>query len=101
MMKTGCIKTGADVWIDSHGAMAHGDLYRLGDENMGHWYILRAVTVRNWSYGTHKEDSDCIFLTEMCPQNRMWEFGNWETIVIFASHVVVQKQLYEYLHERP
>jgi len=26
-----CIKTGADVLLDSHGATVHGDLYEVGD----------------------------------------------------------------------
>lgn len=31
-----CIKTGANVWITSHGHILHGDLYRVGD-----MYVLR------------------------------------------------------------
>lgn len=31
-----CIKTGANVWITSHGHILHGDLYRVGGV-----YLLR------------------------------------------------------------
>lgn len=36
-----CIKTGANVWIDSHGAALHGDLYHVAGV-----YVLRYVGAR-------------------------------------------------------
>lgn len=40
-----CIKTGANVYLQSHDAIVHGDLYRIGDT----WYLVHCDE-DTWNY---------------------------------------------------
>lgn len=52
-----CIKTGCDVYLESHGGVLHGDMFRIGDV-----FILHHCGMNTMSFGPCAELCDFEFL---------------------------------------
>ncbi len=51
-----CVKTGADVYLSSHGAVLHGDMFKVGDV-----YIFHHCGAHTMRFGEDKYTCDYEF----------------------------------------
>lgn len=55
-----CIKTGANVWIESEGAALHGDLFRVGST-----YLLKHTG--RYDFAVTKDECEAIWMDTIYP----------------------------------
>jgi len=60
-----CIRTGADIWLVSHGAVVHGDLFQIDDV-----FALNSCGEDTWDY---PHDGQPIFVNMLVD-------GDFETV---------------------
>lgn len=56
-----CIKTGGNVYLQSHGAVVHGDLYMLEAALGSNVYAFRYMGERAWYY-PHDDEATTVNL---------------------------------------
>ena len=92
-----CVKTGARVWIESHNAIANGDLYRVGEV-----YLYVHVSSDVWDFSPNFEEvmkTYAHFYNRHVQRAQQYSpfplehwFANQKIIALLADYVEILKK---------
>lgn len=98
-MSNPCVKTGANVWLESEDAVFHGDLYAVAE-----MWVFR---YRDMPIEMHRDESDMIMLTAQaqnlsdaspdCTPDIMYLDGNYRTVIIAQQACRCSDELVAYM----